>query len=466
MNKPFFAVSSLCLLLTACGGSSSDETPATLYSYKSLASGSSLDMELYRIGSDGSAEFIKNLNEDGHGYPGAFTELNSVTYFVAQTDSHGKELWRTDGTQDGTYMVQDLHTGSRSGIGSELIAYNGAVYFRGNTDTRGTALWRLENEQNGPEFVINVRNLDTDNSGPSDFFTLNGDLFFHALAAASAPPGYVGRIFRTDGTAEGTQQAFALNPYGSDAYMNEITLFDGRYFFPGATGTVAQGGYGYELAVTNGTEIGTYMVADINQTSLLSSESRIDEMTVVNDLLIFSANDAVDDDGDEDTYNEELWISDGTTEGTAMLKNLSLGSTNIRQIESIGDRAYISLIMSEESSERELWTTTGSAESLEKIGTHPGSLNLFQHDGLVGYTAWTGEDEDYDLVFINPNDNSLIPIHQFDARARHAFSLGDRHFFFSDTNNDYHQELWSYTEDEGMQLVMIGDDTLVDVFED
>src|ERR1700693_3194663 len=41
------------------------------------------------------------------------TTVGSVTYFAASDGVHGDELWRTDDTATGTYMVKDINpTGS------------------------------------------------------------------------------------------------------------------------------------------------------------------------------------------------------------------------------------------------------------------------------------------------------------------------------------------------------------------
>src|SRR5512140_1315977 len=44
-----------------------------------------------------------------------FTIYNGAMYFVASDGVHGAELWRTDGTLEGTAMVKDINPGSSNG---------------------------------------------------------------------------------------------------------------------------------------------------------------------------------------------------------------------------------------------------------------------------------------------------------------------------------------------------------------
>jgi ELWxxDGT repeat protein len=45
-------------------------------------------------------------------------EVGSLSFFTATTATHGRELWKTDGTAAGTVMVKDINVGiGNSGSG-------------------------------------------------------------------------------------------------------------------------------------------------------------------------------------------------------------------------------------------------------------------------------------------------------------------------------------------------------------
>src|SRR5262249_1695405 len=82
---------------------------------------------------------------------------------------------------------------------------------------------------------------------------------------------------------------------------------------------------GVELWKSDGTEAGTVLVKDIRPGSSpygfpFSSTPR--ELTAVGDELFFSANDGIS--------GRELWKSDGTTPGTGLVKNNRRGSSHYR----------------------------------------------------------------------------------------------------------------------------------------
>lgn len=73
--------------------------------------------------------------------------FNELIFFVADDGTHGKELWQTDGTADGTILYDISPYGGSDPTG--LIAVAGTLYFSAERATLlppgpGRELWKLK----------------------------------------------------------------------------------------------------------------------------------------------------------------------------------------------------------------------------------------------------------------------------------------------------------------------------------
>ena len=81
-----------------------------------------------------------NYPPDGFGrsYPEGLVVMGNKVYFKAKDNSHGTEVWRTDGTTAGTVMVRDLYPGSQDGFFAGLLVFDNQLFFTGRN---GSAQW-------------------------------------------------------------------------------------------------------------------------------------------------------------------------------------------------------------------------------------------------------------------------------------------------------------------------------------
>lgn len=98
------------------------------------------------------------------------------------TIGSGKELWRTDGTSNGTNIVRDIRGGTgNSSIGdrAEMIVFGGKLYFTANDGSTGTEIWESNGLLNGT--VLNEINaVPAQGANPTQLTIVGSSLFFAA----------------------------------------------------------------------------------------------------------------------------------------------------------------------------------------------------------------------------------------------------------------------------------------------
>jgi ELWxxDGT repeat protein len=83
----------------------------------------------------------------GFSYTGTISRMllfdNSI-YFFANDIINGNELWKTDGTEQGTILYKDIFAGASGSSPYFLTAFKGGIYFSANNGTNGTELMAIE----------------------------------------------------------------------------------------------------------------------------------------------------------------------------------------------------------------------------------------------------------------------------------------------------------------------------------
>ena len=248
-----------------------------------------------------------------------FQTLNNRLYFSAFDGENGGELWVSDGTSEGTQLVKDINPGSNDSLLKNLTVFDDLLYFSAIGGENGRELWVSDGTSEGTQLVKDINPgsgnyIYASNSSPENLTVLNNRLYFSAFDGENGKELWV-----SDGTSEGTQLVKDINPssdyFGFGFYPDELTVLDNRLYF-----TTSDGENGGELWVSDGTSEGTQLVKDINPGNNVYgnvNSSLPKNLTVFDDRLYFSA-----DDGEN---GKELWVSDGTSEGTQLVKDLNPG---------------------------------------------------------------------------------------------------------------------------------------------
>jgi ELWxxDGT repeat protein len=275
-------------------------------------------------------------------FPSSLVEFKDKLYFAADNGENGSELYVSDGTGSGTQLVVDLRPGENKygeGYSSSpfyLTEFENKLYFTANDGEVGNELFVSDGTAAGTQLLADLRPGST-NYGPNGSYAGNLVEFKDKLYF-TANDGEVGNeLFVSDGTAAGTQLVADLRPGNNDygntngSYPSNLVEFKNKLYFAANDGEV-----GNELFVSDGTAAGTQLVADLNPGedefgNINGSYPR--ELIEFNDKLYFSANNS-------ETGNE-LYVSDGTAAGTQLLVDINPGINEVGNVNSSDPSNFI-----------------------------------------------------------------------------------------------------------------------------
>ena len=392
-------------------------------------------------------------------YTGAYhcnsASIGNTFYFIADDGINGYELWKSDGTTSGTVIVKDINSGSDGSYpsGCTPIDIDGdgeddTIYFRADDGIHGTELWMSDGTTSGTVMVEDI------NSGggslPVYLTSVDNTLFFRADDGVNGD-----ELWKSDGTSAGTVMVKDIRSGSFGSYIAELTTVGNILFFRADDGV-----HGDELWKSDGTTAGTVMVTDIN-TGLDNSYPR--ELTAIDtdgddedDTIYFSANDGV--------HGNELWKSDGTELGTVMVKDINTGvqSSLPGDLRIIGNKLYFSA--NDGSSGSELWESDGSPLGTMRVmdiwsgatGSTPhvftvcSTLYFLANDG-DGYELWKSDGTTAGTLMVEDIHTTGGTISVYSSNM---MCLGSTLFFVVFDINNFVEYLWK-TDGTAAGTVMV-----------
>ena len=350
---------------------------------------------LFRMQDTTPVELVYLVSGGNLGVIGSITSLGDYVIFVGADEAHGRELWRTDGTPEGTVLVKDIAKGPDSSRITGFYEWRGELYFPADDGECGKELWKTDGTPEGtmllkdhflgpsdgdphyfastdqwlfylahdgthgkelwrtggtPESTVLVADLRPGplGSNPWQLTAFNGELYFCADSAA-----YGQEIFISDGTAKGTRVLKDIVPGAGNSGPHNLTVLGDLLFF-----TCDDGIHGEELWVTDGTLEGTMLAADIYPIRLNPSSSPRD-LTAVGERVFFTVY--------HQRWGKELWVSDGTFEGTRLVRDIAPGpaGSSPLNLTAVGDQLYFSAHT--DTHGRELWVSDGTANGTRLV---------------------------------------------------------------------------------------------------
>ncbi|MEG4066574.1 DUF4347 domain-containing protein, partial [Microcoleus sp. Pol11C2] len=241
----------------------------------------------------------------------------------------------------GLTFIKDINPGATHSSPENFFNFNNTLYFIARDDTNGSELWKSDGTASGTELVKDI-NPGATASYPGSFINFNNTLYF------SADNGTNGReLWKSDGTAFGTELVKDIWPGGIGSSPGSFINFNNTLYFSANNGT-----NGNEWWKSDGTASGTVLVKDIN---LGSNTSASDPGSFINfnNTLYFSANNG--------TNGDELWKSDGTASGTELVKDINPGGSNSNPYRLINFNNTLYFSATDATNGRELWKSDGTA---------------------------------------------------------------------------------------------------------
>lgn len=315
----------------------------------------------------GGAYLVKDiLPGGGSSDPRGLVDVDGTLFFVAYEPLHGWELWRSDGTGDGTVLVTDAHPDRSRGGGGRGVAQagtpgslhrvGGRLFYAGDDGIHGLEPWVSDGTEAGTRMVVDM-NPGRDSSLDLDtpIVDLNGTAVFPALE-----PIHGRELWRSDGSVMGTRLVKDMDPGADGGFVRtpRPQVRKGLVFFTGDDGAT-----GFEPWRSDGTEAGTFLLRDLNPSrysEYVAGGSSVQPDGFVlhepSGLVCFIASWWSASGGRQIA----LWRTDGTSSGTQLVYQLPAKPSSPHLGVGIGGPLF--LIMEDPVTGEEPWVTDGTRE--------------------------------------------------------------------------------------------------------
>lgn len=380
-------------------------------------------------GEEGSLEYCHQM-----------VEMNGILYFCASNPEHGEDVWRSDGTPDGTWLVKDLYPGEALDQPRELTPAGNTLYFLTFPSDSIPRLWATDGTTVGTHVVMEFSETDTMNIGV-EMAALGNNLIFNVNDFEAKTT----QLWRTDGTPAGTQPFFGPFHFDDDLMYSGpvywMAAHDGKVYISMNNIDIQGTVYGYShdrLWVTDGTNAGTVVIGPSSEPTPHQPENFIQ----LGSNLFFAAI-ATDPDVFYDKYT--LWKLPVTSTTASMVAN-QYGFEPFYMTSLDGTNPLL-LAWSRYSNQYLFWTVNVDANTMTSYTTY--SEEVLEAAYALGRVYFSGSNRYTGIIELKATDGTFagttgiaFPGTNKAITDPDAF-LGDRHIFYFTADDGVHgREPW------------------------
>lgn len=344
-----------------------------------------------------SSKLVKDIDTVNHGHPLGLIAYKDKLYFSAigwymnyqmeNLDFAG--LWTSDGTEDGTYQIEDfVIPGEKSSPEIRKAIFQDRLYFFGypkGAKDEGQ-FWQTSGG------IIEAKLVDPFGAQGTGLVTnylieVNHQLFCTGHGGIKILNGLDDPLFSLDDQT-GNDWRFLYN----NGYQPKIMASSSKLYF--VANQFAMPDHQTQIWVTDGTVEGTNLISNKPYFGRLNPwmpDINVKFHAAGDSFLFFSMDTEMD--------GKELWFSDGTTDGTLRLTGFN--ESNLLQNKVFGDAAYLNgncfISISDQTNGAELWISDGTIEGTRLFvdlvegakGSEPHNLIVY-NDKLYFFTEGDG----------------------------------------------------------------------------
>ena len=364
--------------------------------------------ELWRTDGTAAGTFLVNdVNPFSSSNPGSLTPLNGRLVYATRHGFNTDGLWATDGTDAGSVMLSDRPTSLlESARGAAELG--GSLLYTRQDDATNVSLWKTDGTAAGTVQVAALGAVAK--VWASSFVTVGGQVMFNVL-----PAGGEGlELWRSDGTAAGTARAWSVTTPGG-----------------GVTGAFDVGGK-HVMRVFNGYDA-EFWRGDGAAPSPLRAGLDVGQTVPLGGTLLFV--------GELTFEGPALWKTDGTPGGTVKLRQLASPGDHSGINEEMVAAGGAVFFVTDRMAATTLWRSDGTEGGTVGLLRFPGDDAPFVggltaaggllYFGVAGH-LWRSDGTEAGTFQVTPTDTSFPP-------GVGNFSATEHGLFFSAKGGS---ELW------------------------